>query len=133
MSIVPFLNNQVFDAELTQAMGKAFDAAWIKLDGGRRPSELVKEVLAKRIIDLALTGERDPQQLCAKALPRAASSIGITHSTDLLKTGGLAGWGSPPTRVPHRTGNHHASQDGASLNKRAKFSRSPKLTSDTAQ
>jgi hypothetical protein len=76
MSFVLFLNDHVFDADMTRIMGQAFDAACKQVDGGGRPPELVKEVLAKRIIQLARTGERDPQSLCAKAL----EGSGIKHA-----------------------------------------------------
>src|SRR5262245_18083568 len=40
-------------------------------------------------------------------------------------------WVTPRGLAP--LGKRHTAQDGASPNKRAKFSRSPRLTSDTAQ
>ena len=68
MNIVSFLKDYVCDADMTRTMGQALDAACKQLDGGGTPSRLVKEVLAKRIVELARTGERDPRSLCAKAL-----------------------------------------------------------------
>jgi hypothetical protein len=68
MSIGAFLKEQVFDTDMTRAMGQAFDAACKQVNGGRRPTERVKKALAKQIVELARTGERDPQCLCAKAL-----------------------------------------------------------------
>jgi hypothetical protein len=64
-SIIPFVRNYVFDAETTKAMGIAFDEACKDLQD---QPYLVKEVMAKRIIQAAKYGERDPQRLCAKAL-----------------------------------------------------------------
>jgi hypothetical protein len=66
-SIIPFLRQNVFDTETTRVMGEAYDAACIELGDDGQPT-LVKEVIAKRIIDAAKKGERDPQRLCAKAL-----------------------------------------------------------------
>jgi hypothetical protein len=66
-SIVPFFSQNVFDAEAAKAMGEAFDAACAELGDGGQPA-LVKEIIAKRIIAAAETGERDPLRLCAKAL-----------------------------------------------------------------
>ena len=52
----------VFDDRVTQIMGEAFDDACKELhDTGQPP--IVYEVIAKRIIDAAKNGERDPTQL----------------------------------------------------------------------
>jgi len=53
------------DVEITKVMGDAFDAA-CKATHEQPP--LVKEILAKRIIEAASKGERNPDRLCAKAL-----------------------------------------------------------------
>jgi len=66
-SIIPFLRQNAFDAETTKVMGEAYDAACDEL-GDRRPPALLKEVIAKRIIDAAEKGERDPERLVARAL-----------------------------------------------------------------
>ena len=56
-----------FDDAATLAMGKAFDHACLSL---RRVgnSGTVREMIAKRIIAAAKTGERDPIRLCEQAL-----------------------------------------------------------------
>jgi len=52
----------VFDDRVTQIMGEAFDGACKELhDTGQPP--IVYEVIAKRIIDAAKNGERDPARL----------------------------------------------------------------------
>jgi hypothetical protein len=66
-SIVPFLRQHAFDPEITKLMGEAYDAACVEL-GDRTPPALLKEVIAKRIIDAAEKGERDPERLRARAL-----------------------------------------------------------------
>ena len=67
--MVRIMSRYVFDAATTKAMGDAYDAAYKELDGvDRRHAVLLKEVIAKRIIQAATTGERDPNRLCAKAL-----------------------------------------------------------------
>jgi hypothetical protein len=66
-SIIPFLRQNAFDPETTKMMGEAYEAACGELGHNGAPA-LVKEVIAKRIIDAAQKGERDPQRLCAKAL-----------------------------------------------------------------
>jgi hypothetical protein len=73
-SIVPFLRPNVFDAETTKVMGEAYDAACGELCDHGSPS-LVREIIAKRIIDAAKKGERDPLRLCAKAL----DSLGLNR------------------------------------------------------
>ena len=56
-----------FDDETTLAMGKAFDHACVSL---RRFRTLItaRELIAKRIIDAAKNGERDPARLDRQAL-----------------------------------------------------------------
>jgi len=57
----------VFEPETTQAMGMAFERASVELRLSGRSDPLGK-LLADRIIELARTGERDPDELCARAL-----------------------------------------------------------------
>jgi hypothetical protein len=54
-------------------MGDAFDAACKDLNGSGQP-EIVREIIAKRILAAARNGERDPHRLCAKAL----DALGMT-------------------------------------------------------
>ena len=67
----------VFAPEVTSAMGDAYDKAIASLS--YTDSELaVRELVAKRIIRLARSGERDPEHLCSSALsgfrkPRTAA------------------------------------------------------------
>jgi hypothetical protein len=73
-SIVPFVPRGVFDDAATQLMGQAFDAACDALhDTGQPP--VVHEVMARRIIVAARSGERDVGKLCAAAL------IGLTNGS----------------------------------------------------
>ena len=56
-----------FEPEVTAVMGEAFDAACTELhDVGER--ELVRKLVAKRIIAAASGGERDPVRLRTAAL-----------------------------------------------------------------
>ena len=66
-AIVPYLNGAAFDPELTHAMGEAYDCAFRALHDRGQPA-VVHEVIAKRIIEIAKTGERDPNKLCERAL-----------------------------------------------------------------
>jgi hypothetical protein len=65
--IVPFLKDRAFDAQATRAMGEAYDKAREMLHDKGQP-HVVQEIIAKRIIDLAATGERDPDELARRAL-----------------------------------------------------------------
>ena len=65
--VVPFLRDTSFDPETTHILGQAYDCACEALpDVG--PPAIVKEFIAKRIIEVAKTGERDPLELCKRAL-----------------------------------------------------------------
>jgi hypothetical protein len=66
-TIIPFLKDQSFDPELVQVMGRAFDGAAKNLHDRGQPA-LVRDIIAKRIIDIAKTGERDPDKICERVL-----------------------------------------------------------------
>jgi hypothetical protein len=63
-SILPFLRRAgaVFDDNVTQIIGDAFDSACKELDDAKQHA-IVYEVIAGRIIDAAKNGERDPVRL----------------------------------------------------------------------
>ena len=56
-----------FDDQATKAMGEAFEAACKVLDEAGQ-SSVVYEAVAKCIIEIAKSGERDPNQLRDRAL-----------------------------------------------------------------
>jgi tartrate dehydratase beta subunit/fumarate hydratase class I family protein len=66
MNSIP-IRNVWFDDAATLTMGEAFDHACESL---HRFGTLItaRELLAKRIIDAAKNGERDPDRLCQQAL-----------------------------------------------------------------
>jgi hypothetical protein len=69
-SILPFLrvrSDSVFDDEATNIMGLAFEAACAELQDSNL-SNLVREMIAERIIEAAKRGERNPQRLCSIAI-----------------------------------------------------------------
>jgi hypothetical protein len=68
MSIHSFVRPGVFDPEALAAMGVAFDAACKALEDTGQP-QIVREVIAERIIAAANAGERDPVRLREAALP----------------------------------------------------------------
>ena len=66
MTDTPFYDAS-FDPETTHIMGRAFERACKDLHDVGQPA-MVKDIIAKRIIAIAKTGERDPNQLCERAL-----------------------------------------------------------------
>ena len=62
-----FFKDGAFDSDTTSAMGEAFERACKSLHDMGQP-DIVKEIIAKRIVEIAKTGERDPVQLCERAL-----------------------------------------------------------------
>jgi len=67
MPIDPSTEHGVFGPEAIAAMGEAFDAACKELHCTSQP-EVVRERIAKRIIESASKGELDPARLRAAAL-----------------------------------------------------------------
>jgi hypothetical protein len=67
--ILPFTQHEAFDPETTHVMALAFDGAWNSLRNtghiGTAPfkAEATREHLAKRILELAQRGDRDPIRL----------------------------------------------------------------------
>ena len=57
----------VFESEVVAAMSEAFEAACEVLENARQP-EVIREIIAKRIVSAATIGERDPVRLLAAAL-----------------------------------------------------------------
>jgi hypothetical protein len=93
-SILPFIRKAgtVFDDRVTQIMGEAFDRARKDLrDTGQPP--IVYEVIAKRIIDAAKNGERDPVRLRNAGL----SALGFNDDTKRQARPPLVGAGCAPT------------------------------------
>jgi hypothetical protein len=62
-SVLPFVvNKSDFDDDTTRIMGEAFDSACVGLQDTGQPA-LVREIIAKRIIEAAKKGKRDPVRL----------------------------------------------------------------------
>jgi hypothetical protein len=66
-TVVSLFKNAAFDPETTQVMGQAYERACLVLQSSDQP-EIVKEVIAKRIVEVTQSGERDPEKLCVRAL-----------------------------------------------------------------
>jgi len=96
MPMVALLSNAAFDAETTQLLGAAFEAAWekVKTAGGARAEEceaaLTRELLAKRIIEMAKRGERDLDRLVENALDHLARSRAASNSAITTKSAALS-------------------------------------------
>jgi hypothetical protein len=68
MPITPFLGDQKFDPETTRIMGAALEMARTAVKRDRGCQVYASHILAKRIIELAKAGERNPDVLCEQAL-----------------------------------------------------------------
>jgi hypothetical protein len=67
MSIAPYLHDTNFDRETRRVMGLAFEMVRVAL-GLAEQGYIDNEIIAKQIIELAETGERNPDILCDLAL-----------------------------------------------------------------
>ncbi len=67
MPITPFLDDVGTDPEVRRIVGVAFEMARIALGLAERPDS-ANEIIAKRIIELAKAGERNPDLLCEGVL-----------------------------------------------------------------
>jgi hypothetical protein len=67
MPITPFLDDVGTDPEVRRIIGVAFEMARIALSLAGRPDN-ANEIIAKRIIELAKAGERNPDLLCEGVL-----------------------------------------------------------------
>jgi len=96
MRMVALLSDAAFDSEDTELLGAAFEAAWEKLTtAGSALAEdsqaaLTRELLAKRIIELAKRGERDPDRLVESALDHLAKSQATCDSAIATRTAALS-------------------------------------------
>jgi hypothetical protein len=65
--ITSFLNGAKFDRKTRRAIGVAFEMTRVALGIAERRDE-VNEMVAKRIMELAKEGERNPDLLCERTL-----------------------------------------------------------------
>jgi hypothetical protein len=73
MPVVVLREEASFDSEVTRLLGTAFEAAWERLKtsgtlADQSQAPLARELLAKRIIDVAKRGERNQDRLVESAL-----------------------------------------------------------------
>ncbi len=67
MPLIPYLKEASFDPEAIKAMTAAFEAVCEALQLANR-SDPLTEIVARKVIELAGTGERDPGRLRDLAL-----------------------------------------------------------------
>jgi hypothetical protein len=67
MPIRQYLDGHQFDAEVVRVLGLAFELTRTALRPVDR-DDLANELIAKKIIELAQRGERDPERLCDRVL-----------------------------------------------------------------
>jgi hypothetical protein len=70
------MSDRSFDAEMTALIGQAFDNICRELHDSGQP-ESVKEIIAKRIIEVAGRGERDPDRISEAVL----KCLGLQRNT----------------------------------------------------
>jgi hypothetical protein len=75
-NIIPFFKDCAFDSQTTRVMGSAYERACQSLHDIGQP-DLVKEIIARRIIAVAQGGERDVDRLCELAL----RALGVRERT----------------------------------------------------
>ena len=100
-------HDRAFDDTATKVMGIAFDAVCEKMDGLAYP-DVVKEIIAKRIIEVASrTRAADPECLVDEVVLRAVSSpgglIGQVRSLQKLLEGNRAAKSFSPKTLNDRT------------------------------
>lgn len=80
MVIAPLLAKLPFDPEFIETLVSAYEDAWQKIEksgstfASPRYKRAAQEIIAKRIIETAQGGERDPKQLAEDAVDYLARS-----------------------------------------------------------
>jgi hypothetical protein len=80
MSIIPLFAQSAFDPETIKSLASAFEQAWnrVKKSGSAfaspRCERAAQEIIAKRIIEVAQRGEREPNRLAEDAVDHLARS-----------------------------------------------------------
>src|SRR6266540_1278145 len=98
MPIIPLLSSGFFDPEATKILTAAYDTAWqmLKTSGNVLAADYraasTRELLAKRIIETARFGERNPIRLVDDALSYLANStygisLGVKHNAAACSAG----------------------------------------------
>jgi hypothetical protein len=85
MPIRHYLQGHRFDPETARLLGLAFEMAVVALKHVEGPVAPTRDLVAQKIIELAIAGERDPERLCDRALiaGRPAASALISDPSPL--------------------------------------------------
>ncbi len=78
MPIRSHLNGQRFDPETMRLMGLAYELTLISLRVVDR-GDIANNVVAQKLIELAKSGERDPERLCEAVLNQWRAAVPPTH------------------------------------------------------
>jgi len=65
--LADFISGTAYDSDAIQVMAEAYDSVLKELHDRGQP-QIVLEIIAKRIIELAAIGEREPARLCETVL-----------------------------------------------------------------
>ena len=96
MPILPLLKSAGFDPESIETLRSAFETAWCVLQrsGSTLAAEdkamVTREALAKRIIAMGRTGERNRERLVNAALVHVANSEMMSHKGGKVRANGNA-------------------------------------------
>ena len=74
MPLRQYLQGRRFDPETARLLGVAFEMALVTLQE-RREIDPLRDAVARKIIELAEAGERDPERLCDGALKACQPAI----------------------------------------------------------
>src|SRR5262245_10165354 len=99
MPIRAFLDAHSFDGETVRLMGIAFETALGSLRATPDPADPVREAVARKIIELAKAGERDPERLCDGALKDLRLAVSAPSPLQLLASSPV-----PPDSILSQSG-----------------------------
>ena len=80
MAMLPLLSESAFDPEFMETLVSAYEDAWHKIEASGstfaqpRYRRAAQEIVAKRIIEMAQRGEREPTKLADDAVAYLARS-----------------------------------------------------------
>ena len=84
MPIRSHLNGQRFDPETMRVMGLAYEMTLISLRRVDR-GDIGNNVIAQKLIELAKSGERDPERLCEAMLNQWRAAIPPTRRAAIVQ------------------------------------------------
>jgi hypothetical protein len=70
MTIYRLLQHSAFGPDDVARLGEAYEAALMQLNLATKRNDPLTETVAKVILEIAQTGEKDPKRICELALAR---------------------------------------------------------------